>query len=73
MFHVERVPVDLCLKIEITPFDHPVIRSQRGDRVYRGQQARTGIHIHCIRRGRLAEHWEEVNLASVLRQLGVSG
>lgn len=33
----------------------------------------TGIHIHRIRDGRLAEHWEELNLAGVLRQLGLLG
>lgn len=32
----------------------------------------TGIHIHRVRRGRLVEHWEELNLLGVLRQLGVS-
>jgi steroid delta-isomerase-like uncharacterized protein len=31
----------------------------------------TGIHIHRIRQGRLAEHWEELDLLGVLRQLGV--
>jgi steroid delta-isomerase-like uncharacterized protein len=30
----------------------------------------TGIHIHRVRYGRLAEHWEELNLLGVLRQLG---
>jgi steroid delta-isomerase-like uncharacterized protein len=30
----------------------------------------TGIHIHRIRRGRLAEHWEELNLLGALRQVG---
>ena len=33
----------------------------------------TGIHIHRIRHGRLVEHWEELNLLGVLRQLGVVG
>jgi len=33
----------------------------------------TGIHIHRIRPGRLVEHWEELNLLGVLRQLGVGG
>ena len=33
----------------------------------------TGIHIHRIRDGRLVEHWEELNLFGVLRQLGVVG
>lgn len=31
----------------------------------------TGIHIHRVRHGRLIEHWEELNLLGVLRQLGV--
>jgi len=31
----------------------------------------TGIHIHRVRRGRLVEHWEELSMLSVLRQLGV--
>jgi len=31
----------------------------------------TGIHIHRVRHGRLVEHWEELNLFGVLRQLGV--
>ena len=31
----------------------------------------TGIHIHRVQRGRLVEHWEELNLLGVLRQLGV--
>ena len=31
----------------------------------------TGIHIHRVRRGRLIEHWEELDLLGVLRQLGV--
>ena len=30
----------------------------------------TGIHIHRVRYGRLIEHWEELNLLGVLRQLG---
>jgi steroid delta-isomerase-like uncharacterized protein len=29
----------------------------------------TGIHIHRVRHGRLIEHWEELNLLGVLRQL----
>ena len=31
----------------------------------------TGIHIHRVRHGRLIEHWEELNVLGVLRQLGV--
>lgn len=31
----------------------------------------TGIHIHRIRHGRLIEHWEELDLLGVLRQLGM--
>lgn len=31
----------------------------------------TGIHIHRVRDGRLAGHWEELNMLGVLRQLGV--
>jgi steroid delta-isomerase-like uncharacterized protein len=31
----------------------------------------SGIHIHRVRQGRLIEHWEELNLLGVLRQLGV--
>ena len=31
----------------------------------------TGIHIHRVRHGRLIEHWEELDLLGVLRQLGV--
>lgn len=31
----------------------------------------TGIHIHRVRRGRLIEHWEELDLLGVLRQLGM--
>jgi steroid delta-isomerase-like uncharacterized protein len=31
----------------------------------------TGIHIHRVQHGRLAEHWEELDLLGVLRQLGV--
>jgi hypothetical protein len=31
----------------------------------------TGIHIHRVRRGRLIDHWEELNLLGVLRQLGM--
>jgi predicted ester cyclase len=31
----------------------------------------TGIHIHRVRYGRLIEHWEELDLLGVLRQLGV--
>jgi steroid delta-isomerase-like uncharacterized protein len=30
----------------------------------------TGIHIHRVRHGRLVEHWEELNLLGLLRQLG---
>ena len=30
----------------------------------------TGIHIHRVRHGRLIEHWEELNLLGLLRQLG---
>ena len=30
----------------------------------------TGIHIHRVRRGRLIEHWEELDLLGMLRQLG---
>jgi steroid delta-isomerase-like uncharacterized protein len=33
----------------------------------------TGIHIHRVQHGRLVEHWEELNLLGVLRQLGVWG
>ena len=33
----------------------------------------TGIHIHRIQRGRLTEHWEELDLLGALRQLGMSG
>lgn len=32
----------------------------------------TGIHIHRVRQGRLVEHWEELNLLGVLRQLGMA-
>ena len=28
-------------------------------------------HIHRVRHGRLIEHWEELNLLGVLRQIGV--
>lgn len=31
----------------------------------------TGIHIHRVRHGRLIEHWEELDLLGVLRQLGM--
>jgi steroid delta-isomerase-like uncharacterized protein len=31
----------------------------------------SGIHIHRVRDGRLVEHWEELNLLGLLRQLGV--
>ena len=31
----------------------------------------TGIHVHRVRDGRLVEHWEELNMLGVLRQLGV--
>ncbi len=31
----------------------------------------SGIHIHRVQHGRLAEHWEELNLLGLLRQLGV--
>ena len=31
----------------------------------------SGIHIHRVRHGRLIEHWEELNLLGVLRQIGV--
>ena len=31
----------------------------------------SGIHIHRVRHGRLVEHWEELNLLGLLRQLGV--
>ena len=31
----------------------------------------TGIHIHRVRNGRLVEHWEELSMLGVLRQLGV--
>jgi steroid delta-isomerase-like uncharacterized protein len=31
----------------------------------------TGIHIHRVRHGRLVEHWEELSMLGVLRQLGV--
>jgi steroid delta-isomerase-like uncharacterized protein len=31
----------------------------------------TGIHVHRVRHGRLAEHWEELNMLGVLRQLGM--
>ena len=33
----------------------------------------SGIHIHRVRQGRLLEHWEELNLLGVLRQIGVLG
>jgi steroid delta-isomerase-like uncharacterized protein len=31
----------------------------------------TGIHIHRVNSGRLAEHWEELDTLGALRQLGV--
>ena len=31
----------------------------------------TGIHIHRVRRGRLIEHWEELDLLGMLRQVGM--
>jgi hypothetical protein len=31
----------------------------------------SGINIHRLRHGRLIEHWEELNLLGVLRQIGV--
>jgi steroid delta-isomerase-like uncharacterized protein len=31
----------------------------------------TGIHIHRVRHGQLIEHWEELDLLGVLRQLGM--
>jgi predicted ester cyclase len=31
----------------------------------------SGIHIHRVRHGRLIEHWEELNVLGVLRQIGV--
>ena len=31
----------------------------------------TGIHIHRVRHGRLIEHWEELDLLGVQRQLGM--
>ena len=31
----------------------------------------TGIQTHRVRHGRLIEHWEELDLRGVLRQLGV--
>jgi steroid delta-isomerase-like uncharacterized protein len=31
----------------------------------------TGIHIHRVQRGRLIEHWEELDLLGALRQLGM--
>jgi predicted ester cyclase len=31
----------------------------------------TGIHIHRVRHGRLVEHWEELNMLGMLRQLGM--
>jgi steroid delta-isomerase-like uncharacterized protein len=33
----------------------------------------SGIHIHRVRDGRLLEHWEELNLLGVLRQIGALG
>jgi steroid delta-isomerase-like uncharacterized protein len=31
----------------------------------------SGIHIYRVWHGRLIEHWEELNLLGVLRQIGV--
>ena len=31
------------------------------------------IHVHRVAGGRLAEHWEAVNLLPLLRQLGALG
>jgi hypothetical protein len=33
----------------------------------------TAIHIHRVAGGKLAEHWEAINLLSLLQQLGVAG
>ena len=33
----------------------------------------SGIHIHRVRDGRLAEHWEEVDALGALRQMGARG
>jgi predicted SnoaL-like aldol condensation-catalyzing enzyme len=29
----------------------------------------TGIHVHRVARGRLVEHWDELNLIGALRQM----
>jgi len=33
----------------------------------------TGIHVHRVARGRLVEHWEELNLLGALRQMRAAG
>src|SRR6266545_2926303 len=33
----------------------------------------TAIHLHRVAGGRLAEHWEAINLLPLLRQLGAIG
>jgi len=33
----------------------------------------TAIHIHRVADGKLAEHWEAINLLPLLQQLGVVG
>jgi steroid delta-isomerase-like uncharacterized protein len=33
----------------------------------------TAIHLHRVAGGRLAEHWEAINLLPLLRQLGATG
>ena len=33
----------------------------------------SGIHIHRVRDGRLAEHWDEVDALGALRQMGAFG
>ena len=33
----------------------------------------TAIHIHRVAGGKLAEHWEAINLLPLLQQLGVAG
>jgi steroid delta-isomerase-like uncharacterized protein len=33
----------------------------------------TAIHVHRVAGGRLAEHWEAINLLPLLRQLGAVG
>jgi hypothetical protein len=33
----------------------------------------TAIHIHRVAGGKLAEHWEAINLLPLLQQLGVVG